>query len=46
MSYHVGNTYRRLHDGDRPCDDETVQRMLAEQMEDSRDIRILPGHCP
>lgn len=38
-----GNTYRRLHDGDRPCDDETVKRMLAEQVEDERDNRILPG---
>ncbi|MCD6534135.1 MAG: winged helix-turn-helix transcriptional regulator [Deltaproteobacteria bacterium] len=38
-----GNTFRRLHAGDRPCDDETVKRMLAEQMEDSRDIRILPA---
>ena len=38
-----GNTFRRLHDGDRPCDDETVKRILAEQMEDSRDTRILPG---
>jgi len=38
-----GNTFRRLHAGDRPCDDQTVKRMLAEQMEDSRDTRILPG---
>lgn len=38
-----GNTFRRLHDGDRPCDDETVKRMLAEQVEDSRDTRILSG---
>ncbi|MDP3653585.1 MAG: winged helix-turn-helix transcriptional regulator [Rhodoferax sp.] len=37
----LGNTYRRLHDGDRKCDDDTVKRMLAEQMEDSRDTRIL-----
>lgn len=37
----LGNTYRRLHDGDRRCDDESVKRMLAEQMEDSRDVRIL-----
>ncbi len=37
----LGNTYRRLHDGDRRCDDETVKRMLAEQLEDSRDTRIL-----
>ncbi len=38
-----GNTYRRLHEGDRPCDDETVKRMLAEQVEDERDNKILPG---
>lgn len=38
-----GNTYRRLHDGDRPCNDETVKRMLAEQVEDSRDTHILSG---
>lgn len=39
----LGNTYRRLHDGDRSCDDETVKRMLAEQVEDERDARILHG---
>jgi len=38
-----GNTFRRLHEGDRPCDDEVVKRMLAEQIEDERDSRILPG---
>lgn len=37
----LGNTYRRLNDGGRKCDDETVKRMLAEQMEDSRDTPIL-----
>lgn len=37
----LGNTYRRLHEGDRQCDDETVKRLLAEQLEDSRDSRIL-----
>ncbi len=37
----LGNTYRRLHEGDRRCDDDTVKRMLAEQLEDSRDTRIL-----
>jgi predicted HTH transcriptional regulator len=37
------NTYRRLHEGDRACDDETVKRMLAEQIEDDRDSKILPG---
>lgn len=39
-----GNTYRRLNDGDRHCDDETVKRMLAEQVEDERDARILVGY--
>jgi ATP-dependent DNA helicase RecG len=38
----LGNTYYRLNDGDRKCDDETVKRMLAEQVEDERDARILP----
>jgi predicted HTH transcriptional regulator len=37
-------TYRRVHDGDRPCDAETVRRMLAGQVEDSRDFRILAGY--
>lgn len=37
----LGNTYRRLHEGDRRCDDESVKRMFAEQVEDSRDERIL-----
>lgn len=39
----LGNTYRRLNDGDRRCDDEAVKRMLAEQVEDERDARILTG---
>lgn len=39
----LGNTWLRLNDGDRRCDDETVKRMLAEQLEDERDARILPG---
>ncbi len=38
-----GNTYRRLHEGDRPCSDAIVKRMLAEQVEESRDTRILTG---
>jgi len=37
----AGHTYRRLNDGDRPLPDEEVKRMLAEQVEDSRDDRIL-----
>ncbi len=39
----LGNTYCRLNDGDRKCDDESVKRMLTEQVEDERDARILPG---
>ncbi len=39
----LGSTYRRLNDGDRHCDDETVKRMLAEQVDDCRDVRILKG---
>jgi len=40
----AGHTYRRLNDGDRPLPDEEVRRMLAEQVEDSRDDRNLPGY--
>ena len=39
-------TYRRIDEGDRICDAETVKRMLAEQTEDSRDDRILQGYGP
>lgn len=38
-----GNTYRRLNEGDVVLDDDEVKRMLAEQVEDSRDNRILTG---
>lgn len=37
----LGNTYLRRHEGDYKADDETVKRMLAECVEDSRDERIL-----
>lgn len=37
----LGHSYRRLNDGDRQCDENTVRRMLAEQLDDSRDTRIL-----
>jgi ATP-dependent DNA helicase RecG len=40
----AGHTYRRLNDGDRILPDEEVKRMLAEQVEDSRDDRILKGY--
>lgn len=39
----LGHTYRRLNDGDRVCDNESVKRMLAEQVEDERDARVMPG---
>lgn len=39
----LAHTYKRLNDGDRACDEETVKRMLAEQVEDERDVRILKG---
>ena len=31
-----------MNEGDRPLTDEDVKRMLAEQVEDSRDARVLP----
>jgi len=37
------NTYRRLYDGDRQLDAESVRRLLAEQTQDARDRRILKG---
>ena len=40
----AGHTFRRLNEGDRPLPDIEVKRMLAEQVEDSRDDRILPGY--
>ncbi len=36
-------TYRRLNDGDRSVDEESVKRMLAEQVEDERDARVMDG---
>ena len=38
------NTFIRMHEGDRRCDDEAVKRMLAEQLHDSRDSVILSEH--
>lgn len=40
----LGHTYLRLNEGDRSLPDEDVKRMLAEQVEDSRDDRILRGY--
>ena len=38
-----GGTYLRRYEGDYPADDETVRRMLAERVEDSRDEKVLKG---
>lgn len=38
-----GNTYIRLHEGDRPCDDERVKRMMGEQVYDVCDKTICTG---
>lgn len=38
----LGNTFRRLNDGDMRLSSEAVKRMLAEQIEDDRDARVLP----
>lgn len=38
-----GATYLRRHEGDYRADDETVRRMLAERVVDSRDERVLKG---
>jgi predicted HTH transcriptional regulator len=45
---HIGENpltgaYRRNYEGDYRCDKETVRRMLAERIEDSRDSRLLDG---
>lgn len=36
-------TYQRRFEGDYRCDEETVRRMLAEQVEEERDSKLLPG---
>jgi ATP-dependent DNA helicase RecG len=37
-------TYRRNYEGDYLCDEETVRRMMAEQVEDERDARLLESY--
>ena len=37
----IGNTYLRRHEGDYKASEETVRRMMAESVEDSRDDRVL-----
>lgn len=39
----LGGTYLRRHEGDYAADDESVRRMMAERVKDSRDDRILKG---
>lgn len=36
-----GGTYLRRYEGDYQADEETVRRMLAERVEDSRDDKVL-----
>ena len=36
-----GGTFRRQGEGDFRCDEETVKRMLADQVEDARDAKLL-----
>ncbi len=38
------HTFRRLNEGDCTVPDDEVKRMLAEQVEDSRDDRVLRGY--
>lgn len=40
----ITGTYKRQNSGDYKCDEENVRRMLAEQVEDSRDNEILHGY--
>lgn len=40
----VNGTFRRYNEGDYRCDEEVVRRMMAEQIEDARDSRILKGY--
>ena len=37
-------TYRRQYEGDYRCDGEDVRRMIAEQVEDSRDGKVLNNY--
>lgn len=39
----LAGTYQRRFEGDYLCDSETVRRMLAEQVEEERDSKLLPG---
>lgn len=37
----LGNTFRRLHEGDYRCSDAEVRRMLSDAAEETRDARLL-----
>ena len=39
----MSGTFKRFHEGDFRCPEEEVRRMLAEQVEDERDARIVEG---
>ncbi|QOY52291.1 RNA-binding domain-containing protein [Candidatus Sulfurimonas baltica] len=40
----MDGTYQRLHSSDIKCSKETVRRMLSEQLEDSRDDKMLENY--
>ena len=40
----MGNTFIRHHEGDYKVDDNTVRRMIADAIEDSRDAELLKGY--
>ena len=39
----LGNSYRRMHEADQRMTDEEIKRHLAEQLDDVRDSKLLPG---
>ena len=40
----MAGTFRRNYEGDYRCPKETVSRMMAEQVEETRDARLLEGY--
>lgn len=40
----MGNTFIRHHEGDYKVDDNTVRRMIADAIEDSRDAELIKGY--
>ena len=40
----LSGTYRRHHEGDYLCDEETVRRLIADSVEDAQDAKIVSGY--